>query len=197
MSLSIHWEWRGFGTVSPQFKRRFADALPQRLVDEYLWIPGVDVNLKFRQGTGYQDGLKFKRMAETQGEFERWHESIAEIFPFPLSAHAWHLLLSEMDARHEPPVDTYRDETVNFLRSINPRIQTVVVHKERRSVGWGPNSEVKVELAEIQFPTQITSVGLEAGSIELLETARYELGLQREPLETMNYLHYMRRCVEE
>src|SRR5690242_11666093 len=100
--MTTHWEWRGFGTVSPPFLERFENLpapfgrLRQRVVDEYLCIPGVEVNLKFRQGTTWQDGLKFKRFQRRSGELEKWTESMEEIFPFPLSDRAWALLLAEL-----------------------------------------------------------------------------------------------------
>lgn len=201
MALSIHWEWRGFGAVSDRFRRRF-DRLasvfgsePQRIVDEYLWIPDVHVNLKFRQGTGWQDGLKFKRLAETREAFERWNESIAEVFPFPLSRQAWQLLLAEMKADgHRPPRNAGRDEAVRFLQSIDPRIRTVVVRKERQSHRWGSLGEVRIELAEISSPLPMTSVGLEAEAISHLQDAIDGLRLHDERLEEMNYLDYMKRC---
>src|SRR5262245_7026559 len=100
-TVTTHWEWRGFGSLSPKFMSRF-DRMhapfgrsTQHVVDEYLWIPGVEVNLKFRQGTIWQDGLKFKRFHERRGAMEKWTESMDEIFPFPLSDRAWTLLLAE------------------------------------------------------------------------------------------------------
>jgi hypothetical protein len=198
MSLSTHWEWRGFGDVTTKFRRRF-DTLsafyagePQRLVDEYLWIPNVDINLKFRQGTLWQDGLKFKRLADKRGEFECWHESLSEVFPFPLGAQAWYLLLKEMRMESTiPPANADRDDAVRFLKSLDPRIHTVVVRKERRSMRWGPNGGVKVELARIFSPTETTSVGLESDVVALLDQAIEELQIDDEPLEPMNYLEYI------
>ncbi len=184
--------------------------MPQKIVDEYLWIPNVDVNLKFRLGTGSQDGLKFKRLNDTRGAIEKWTESAAEIFPFPLSRQAWDSLQKDMKiplgAPFNPPVDANPAEAIRFLQSVEPRARTVIVRKLRCSGIWGESGNVKVELAEIATPCKTSSVGLEirepfcrlddAHSIALLAKAAADLKLDEEPLEAMNYLDYIRRCVE-
>jgi hypothetical protein len=212
MALTTHWEWRGFGSVSEEFRERFQelesmwdeDTL-QRFTDEYLWIPDVDVNLKFRLGTPTQDGLKFKRFHERRGELEKWTESRAEIFPFPLDARPWRLLQEEMRARFETPATSDREQAVRVLKSVDPRIRTITVVKERQSRTWGDECNVKVELAQILSPQPMTSVGLEvwdpAGrladrdAIELLEGAIEDLGVRDEKIEVMNYLDFIRRCL--
>jgi hypothetical protein len=210
--MTTHWEWRGFGTVSPAFLARFENLsapfgrTPQRVVDEYLWIPGVDVNLKFRQGTDWQDGLKFKRFRRRFGELEKWTESMDEIFPFPLSDRAWALLLAELQihgaVQLKPPHGADRDASLKFLQSIEPRTRLVAVVKERRFRMWRSGGNVRLELAEIVSPRKTTSVGLEvcdlmerlddAASIALLERAIAALGVGNEALRPMNYLQYMK-----
>jgi hypothetical protein len=213
MALTTHWEWRGFGSVSEDFRERFQELeslwdeeVSQRFTDEYLWIPGVDVNLKFRLGTPTQDGLKFKRFHERRGEIEKWTESRAEIFPFPLDARPWRLLQDEMRTRFDPPAKADRDETVRVLKSVDPRIRTITLVKERQSRTWGYEGHVKVEVAEILSPVEMTSVGLEVwdpvgrlddrAAMELLEEAIGDLGVRDEEIEVMNYLDFIRRCLE-
>ena len=157
--MTTHWEWRAFGSVSPAFLTRFDNlSAPfgrsmQRVVDEYLWIPGVEVNVKFRQGTNWQDGLKFKRFERRSGELEKWTESMEEIFPFPLSDRAWALLLAELKipaaAQMTPPRAADRDGAVKFLQLIEPRTRLVAVIKERRFRMWHGGRNVRLELAEV------------------------------------------------
>ena len=216
MALSTHWEWRGFGDVSPRFAARFdtlepafGDGAAQVFVDEYLWIPGVDVNLKFRRGTGTQDGLKFKRLNETRETVEKWTESADEIFPFPLNPRAWELLRLAMNIpaarKFRPPQDAGRDDAIHFLQKQDLRIQTVTVKKRRRSATWGERGSVKVELAEILSPVATKSVGLEIwdpfrqleddASVTLLTAAAVALELDKEALRVMNYLEFIAECV--
>jgi hypothetical protein len=233
VALTTHWEWRAFGSVSDRFLQRF-DGLPllyngdsaQRIVDDYLWIPGSDVNLKFREGTGTQDGLKFKRFRRRVGDLEQWSESPDEIFGFPLSESAWETLLEEIEEIDHPgaflKASPYRarasrrhpsfkrrgdlEEVLALLKKMDERIRTVRVIKRRRARLWGENREVKVELARIESPKVTTSVGLEiwssdsavsdALSRKLLLRAIEDLDLTAESLEVMNYLDFMRRSAD-
>jgi len=210
--MTTHWEWRAFGSVSPAFLARFNNlSAPfgrsiQRVVDEYLWIPGVEVNLKFRQGTDWQDGLKFKRFERQSGELEKWTESMDEIFPFPLSDRAWALLLAELKipgaGQLSPPTRSDRDASLKFLQSIEPRTRLVAVVKERSFRMWHSDGNVRLELAEIVSPRKTTSVGFEvwepverlddAVSIALLERAIFAMGIRDEALRPMNYLEYIK-----
>ena len=100
MALGTHWEWRGFGVLSDAFRRRFErleNLFPsQSIVDEYIWVPDLPINLKLRRGTEDQDGLKFKRPGRTRGDLEEWHENPNEIYDFPLSTEAWESLRREL-----------------------------------------------------------------------------------------------------
>ena len=183
MALTTHWEWRAFGAVSPRLEARFGalreaygESAPQHLVDEYLWTPEIELNIKFRNGAR-QDGLKLKRFHERYGDFEKWTESPEEIFPLPLTPAAEALI----------PRDSQRIRVV----------------KERRAKIWGQH--VKVELARISAPVETTSIGLEilnrAGQVEdaraisLLSAAVQDLDLGKEQLEVMNYLRWIDRIL--
>jgi len=211
MALTTHWEWRGFGRVSAAFRKRFLelecifdDETPRPFTDEYLWIPEVDVNLKFRTGTQTQDGLKFKRFHERRGDLEKWTESREEIFPFPLCSNAWELLRREMDAAFNPPLNADREEAVRFLKSVDPEITTFTLQKERQSRTWGHDGKVKVEIAEVFTPKRTTTIGLEvwdpmrrfddSGCLGLLERALKDLRVRDEAVEVMNYLEFIRGC---
>jgi hypothetical protein len=184
----------------------FDDETPHPFVDEYLWIPDIDINLKFRTGTQTQDGLKFKRFHEKRGELEKWSESREEIFPFPLNESAWDLLQREMKKEFTPPVDADRETALEFLQSVDPRITTITVPKERLSRTWGHNGKVKVEIAEVFAPERTTTIGLEVwdpmrrfsdgNCFELLGHAIQKLGVRDEDVEVMNYLEFLERCVD-
>jgi hypothetical protein len=166
----------------------------------------VEVNLKFRQGTSFQDGLKFKRFQRRSGELEKWTEAMDEIFPFPLCDRAWALLLAELKipgaAQLKPPNNADRDASLKFLQSIEPRTQLIAVVKERCFRMWHGVGNVRLELAEIVSPRKTTSVGLEVwdpmetldddASTALLERAILTLGIRDEALRPMNYLQYLK-----
>ena len=228
MALTTHWEWRAFGSVSPRFIQRFdalrsveIDDTPQRIVDEYLWIPGSQANIKFRSGAGSQDGLKFKRFLGRVGELEQWRESPEEVFLFPLSAKGWKLLVKEVgqNGDHFDAAPSFKrwgvwafwkkssaGEILSSLTKIDPRIRTIRVVKARRTRFWGEGNQVKVELARIDSPRNTTSVGLEIWNLgrtisddrsqQLLRRAIDDLELANESLEVMNYLDFMKCCVD-
>ncbi len=209
MALGTHWEWRGFGALSDAFRRRFKpleDLFPsQNIVDEYIWVPDLSINLKLRRGTGGQDGLKFKRPGRTSGDLEEWHEDPSEIYDFPLNTEAWESLRREfadvsiiLPPFPEKPLD--RDLTFDTLSRSDSNIRVVAVTKARVTKLWsGPEGDVRVEVTEISSPKEVTCLGLESSAGEggepadevarsALRSARTVLGINGESLEVMNYL---------
>jgi hypothetical protein len=206
MAEGIHWEWRGFGGVSARFVRLYS-GLPdlfdsQTVEDLYLWIPGLEVNAKFR--TGAEGGLKFKRIKKIDGDLEKWFENPEELFDFPLSERAWGALSQMLKTVNltlpkAPDGAISRQRAEKLLREAGCR--PLLVKKNREAKSWqGPNGAVKVEWACISEPESIVSIGLEnwvnEGSEELNdETAKADLssaiefmGLKSEPLRIMNYM---------
>ena len=207
MALGVHWEWRGFGEGSERLSgviRGLEDLFPrQEVVDRYLWIPRLTVNVKLRSGV--QDGLKFKRLLARADELELWHEDPEELYGFPLGHAAWERLASELrkvgltlHASPEEPTDA--SATLDHLRAVDERITIVEVRKDRQAWLWpGPPGPVKVELATITAPENVLSVGLENWADEgepddtsrgqaALLAARLELGLEAESLRPLSYL---------
>lgn len=207
MALGVHWEWRAFGEGSD----RLLDALGgleelfprQEVIDRYLWIPRLTVNVKLRSGV--QEGLKFKRLLARRGELELWHEDPDELYDFPLGHAAWERLASELrkvglTLRAHPGEATDLCATLDHLKGLDERITVVAVHKDRRA--WllpGRGGGVKVELATITSPERVLSVGLEnwkddrepgdaAGGRAPVTAARVELGLEHESLRPLSYL---------
>ena len=188
MALGTHWEWRAFGALSYGFRQRFeslGDLFPsQSIVDEYIWVPDLPINLKLRSGTAALDGLKLKRPGRTDGELEEWQEDLRDIHDFPLSRSAWRSLgqalagagMTLVPYPDEPPD---RQGTLDALRKSDERIRVVTVAKTRLARLWtGVGSDAIVELAEISAPVAVSSVAVE-----------------REELEVMSYLSALGRWV--
>lgn len=207
MALGLHWEWRGFGSVSGAFAQRYSKLEPflepQSIEDTYLWIPGISVNAKFRNGL--EGSLKLKRLKCKDRSLEQWFENPLELFNFPLDAKSWNALQTVLaEAGLEIPDDPLpapnRYSVLRYLQKIGCR--TVKVSKRRESKIWqGSSGNIKVEWASISAPQACLSIGLEtvesnlaAGSFsddrqkEHLYRAIKELGLGKEPLKVMNYM---------
>ena len=207
MTLPIHWEWRGFGAVSGKFAHRYS-TLPaqfssQSVEDAYLWVPGLEVNVKLRDIP--QEPFKFKRLQGKDGPLEQWAEKPEDICVFPLNQAGWDTLaatLATVDLTLGPYPGGDVDAGTTRARLEEVGARTVTVHKLRESRLWsGPNGPVKVEWACIRSPQAIITIGLETwdpdpgGSglpgeqaKEDLLAAIQELGLHDEPLQPMNYV---------
>ena len=211
MALPIHWEWRGFGAVSGEFAHRYTALLPlfpsQSVEDAYLWVPGLEVNVKLRDIP--HEPFKFKRLQGKDGPLEQWAENPADIFRFPLDRAGWDTLAAtlatvDLALGPYPGGDVDAGMTRARLREVGAR--TVTVHKLRESRLWpGPNGPVKVEWACIRSPQAIITIGLETWDPDPwgpglpdeqakadLRTAIEELGLDDEPLQPMNYVDAVR-----
>ena len=214
MVNELHWEWRGFGGVTSKFIEHFCSLPtlfePERVDDLYFWIPDLYINTKFR--TGAEDGLKFKRLKQKEGNFEKWMENSDEIFDFPLDPDAWNTLRSTLqDANLElpeyPAEKLNRETTLTYLKEAG--CKPVIVKKHRKScllqVSGG---QVKIEWACISKPQSLISIGLEnwtdfdsepsseAAEIQDLNEAIDKLELDREPLNIMNYLDAVKLWAE-
>ncbi|HVR74492.1 MAG TPA: hypothetical protein VMT52_09180 [Planctomycetota bacterium] len=192
MAFGKHWEWRGFGSLPSALSDRL-EALPlkfdsaQELTDEYLWAPGLTVNVKLRLGD-----LKVKRSIERSGGLERWLEDPLENYAFPLEDRVLDALARDLDillpAVGRGPVT--RGALLDLLRRADPPVQLVAVKKRRWQRLWGAGGAggaVTVEIAEISSPERTASVGIEHAERARVEEARDALGLA-EALNVMSYL---------
>lgn len=210
MALGIHWEWRGFGAVSSDFVYRFCNLAPaypdigdeaEVLQDEYLWAPGLDVNVKFRPDVPTEP-FKFKSLVDTEGVLEKWAERPEDIFDFPLAERGWEILRERFGAA-DVPVGPYpaagADLETTLARLLEAGVQQVSVGKSRFCALW--RGRVRVEWACIRSPQAVLSIGLETWLEEEnrpappdararadLRAAIEDLGLDHEPLRAMNYL---------
>jgi hypothetical protein len=172
MAYGLHWEWRGFGTLDPEVRRRIED-LPRLFpgdlagVDSYYWYPGCDVNLKLRD-FGARAGVKLKRLCEVDAEtgLQLWLEDEREDYPFPLRPDAVHRLASSLGVDVSPPPRPMgRCTLFTLLQEARPDLVVVAVQKTRSIRRWTVGDrEVLVEIAEIASPERVTSVGVEDGA---------------------------------
>ncbi len=206
MAAGTHWEWRGFGLVTPAFADQYATLdgylAPHQLADLYIWLPDRDVNLKVRQdqlGT-----LKFKRLLDKHGRFELWREDPAQYVSFPLTRQSWGFLAEELVAAGytlAPYPDGPADcaSLIAALKFAGCPLIRVLKRREIR-LWQGADGRVLVEMTLIKKPQPIFSIALETVALpdgacvtaeqaeESLTTVIAALGLQRQPLQAMNYL---------
>jgi len=214
MALGTHWEWRGFGAVTPRFAQCFNQLSIHTefhvVEDDYLWIPGLDVNAKFREGV--EDGLKFKRKQQKEDSFEVWSEDPDELFEFPIQAPGWSMLREDLREAGltlpgYPGSPQSRGETTEFLLDVGCKI--VRVDKQRITARWEQgHDDILIEWAVITEPQRCISIGLEnwaedetedlttERALDSLRLARRKLDLEQEPLEPMNYLDAIKRWLD-
>ena len=207
MAIGIHWEWRGFGVVSGEFACRYSALAPQfprqAVEDVYLWVPGLEVNVKVRDLQA--EPFKFKRLQNRDGRLEQWAERPEDIYRFPLDRAGWETL-SETMATAGLALGAYPAGAVDAGRVLaeleRAGARTVTIHKQRASRLWpGPYGEVKVEWACILSPQPLVTIGLETWeedprgpglsdeqAKEDIWAAIQVLGLHDEPLQALNYV---------
>ena len=200
MALGRHWEWRGFGTVSKELQdriNRLTVVSPvsewQDVADCYLWVPGCEVNVKFRSAVTGGEILKFKRVHDRHHDIELWCEDPEEIFYFPLDEAAMAQLARELHVKlprtGRQRID--RDAAMGILSRARPPIQVIEVHKRRRTRLWKhPEANVLIELVDITQPERISCVGFEStiaqlagANEELLQAARTSIERALEAFE--------------
>lgn len=207
MVLGIHWEWRGFGIVSSEFAFRYCALAPQfprqAVEDVYLWVPGLEVNVKVRDLAA--EPFKFKRLQNRDGHLEQWAERPSDIYRFPLDKAGWETLTATM-ATAGLALGAYPAGSVDAGRVLaeleRAGARTVTVNKLRASRLWqGIHGQVKVEWACILSPQPLITIGLEnwdedpAGpglsddqAKEDIQTAIQAHSLRDEPLKALNYV---------
>lgn len=202
MPFGDHWEWRGFGRTSPEFRAWFQTLPPYGsrddtpLHDEYLWTPGCVHNVKLRY-----NALKLKRFLARAGEFERWLEDEKAFLPFPLDARHLDqvatLLNVRLPAIPSGPVD--RDAFLALMARAQPPVHRVTVVKQRALSLWRlPDGEdVVVEWTRIHRPRRVITVGMEHADRATLARAYEQLSPRLAGLQAMNYLQAIALWVQE
>lgn len=214
MAYGKHWEWRAFGGISPRFAKTYL-ILPihfstQTITDEYIWIPGLDVNAKFRQGD--EEGLKFKYPEQQEDHFEVWMEDEEHLFEFPLKSEAWSFLRSmfedtDISLPAYPSTPPDRNTTAELLEEAGCKILSVTKERETRLLEMETGT-ILVEWTSITEPQPCASVGLETWSasgnkdlaseqsLKAISEAVPKLNLNTEPLRPMNYLEAVTQWVK-
>ena len=171
MAYGVHWEWRGFGDIAGEMEARILGLRPsavaeRTVTDTYLWYPGLGSNVKIRAWEG-GGSLKVKRLLDPGDDPgpSLWLESPAEDYDFPLRATALEGALAALgvDPRTpHPPTPLPGADFLAWLIDIPGALRTVEVRKRRRSFVWDASAvPVLVELAEIERPEPIRSIGVE------------------------------------
>jgi hypothetical protein len=175
-----------------------------RVTDEYLWVPGIRVNVKLRKGI--EDGLKIKRLEQRDSGLELWYEKSEDLYPFDKLNATTLGALARVLSVDLPPIEPGpydREKTLALLAMAHPSPRVVKVEKLRQTRKLRRAEFVaKVEIAEITHPEVTSSVGIEndtdlgpqatdreiasaRGSIVLAIDA---LSLRDEELKVMGYL---------
>ena len=172
----------------PGSSRSICVILPANpLVDTYLWTRDVPANVKLRFGD-----LKFKRLLDTDGDFQYWLEDEREIHPFPLDADVVHALEQAL-AITLPEIQRLpvgRNELGELLKTAVPPVQLQFVEKVRRffSLPTVVGDPVIVELSDLVRPEPIHSVAVEHADIGAVRQALVQLGLTDSALRPLDYL---------
>jgi hypothetical protein len=158
MAEGTHWEWRGFGALRQKsvyafegLPLKFSQAPPwDETTDEYIWIPGCEINVKVRNG-GLQQGLKLKRFVRREEDLELWCEIPGELFPFnrldaPALAKLGKLLGLALGKMPDPPLTPAQIFEVLRCASPTPSAVTVVKRRQTRM----HSRTVQVELSYIK-----------------------------------------------
>ena len=209
MAYGEHWEWRGFGNLSSAIRAQI-EQLPltypaggKKTVDQYLWVPGCEVNVKIRD----QD-LKFKYLLETQaGGFERWRELQTDQHGFPLKPEAVAKLQQGLGT--VLPMDSAGEvkdlqALVAILPRCTPPVILVTIDKFRTTYTVeATGDKVLVELADIKNTSindvttaqALSTVNIECGDLTAGRRMHEALGLPGS-LRVENYLQFVVALVQ-
>jgi hypothetical protein len=152
-SMASGWEWRCFQLLHDhayfqeavdQLSRQMGPALLQDVmaeVDDYLVLPGVRHNLKFRRGK-----LELKRELELQADgFSYWSDKKA--WQFPLSAKKSAAIWSLIPLKSGPPAEIASPgELLGLLRKDQPG--STILHVSKRRARFQVDS-VRFEIADL------------------------------------------------
>ena len=171
MAYGVHWEWRGFGVVDgarEELVRSLAPAaVPERAVaDTYLWHPRLTNNVKLRAWEG-GGSFKVKRQLDPGSPDgpSLWMESPAEDYDLPLDGAALVRALAALGVTSPPPTGStpmHAPALLAWLTGVVEELRLVEVRKVRRTFVWDESPvPVLVELAEIERPEPVRSIGVE------------------------------------
>lgn len=181
MPYGLHWEWRGFGQLAPSLrttleglKTKYPE--PQRVTDEYLWVPGCNINVKFRTKQDVQS-LKFKHLHRVDEvlEAELWLEDPQEEYGLPVAPITVRRMMDALGLRLPVPEHARsREELLKLLASAGVRVVTVEKLRRQYVVDAGSDGvPIIVEWAQVLAPEPIDSIAIES-DMELTNTSPAE-----------------------
>jgi len=203
--LEKHWEWRVFGKLPVLPDELLAGCKKKKrkskeLVDQYLWRPGCQANIKIRKKK-----LKIKELVRTTDDgFELWIESRALKFSFPLEDEPIGLLekhLASTMPRNRIAACDKASDLIRELKTCDPQIKVVTIEKIRdKFLSEAHGEEISIEIAKIESPLNIESLCIEGDSVRDAEHELLNLAILRkireslqlpESLKVMGYVGFL------
>jgi hypothetical protein len=187
------WEWRAFSLkVDLGILRKICSlseksSKPTKMVDNYLFRSGCEINLKIRN-----EDLRIKKLVKKRSKgIEQWR---TEAYGFPLSPVMFKTLAKVFKMNlYEREIENAENLKFIMMQTI-PTIRVISVTKQRELYIWPPNDKdgVTIELAEIQKPERVKSIGIEHRHYKKVNQALKNLPLSSNSLKVLNYVN----CLE-
>jgi len=176
MSKGTHWEWRLFGALSADERKRVErqcseDVREKILIDEYLWHDECQVNVKIRKKK-----LKFKHLIRsTDDGCQLWSEDEISKFTFPLKRAAIERLETDMKVTAPsalkagvPSIDAFKAALPFF----SPSLRIVAIHKHRFLYAYTHQGiSYHLEIAHIQSPIPAWTICIESHAVSMQQCA--------------------------
>jgi hypothetical protein len=166
MSKGNHWEWRVFGTLTENERKRIetrcSESVREKIMsDEYLWRDASRSNVKIRKNK-----LKFKQLIKTTADgCQLWREDDSLKFKFPLKYTAIELLERDLNVK-APPFLKFgcmsSEELKNALSLFKPSLKLFCIRKHRFLYQYAyRNTAFHLEISQILSPLQLSTVCIE------------------------------------
>jgi hypothetical protein len=172
MSKGIHWEWRVFGTLSENERKRIETRCSEMvrekiLSDEYLWCDASRNNVKIRKNK-----LKFKQLIKTTADgCQLWREDNSLKFKFPLKHTAIELLERDLNVKAPPFLEfgcMNSEELKNAVALFKPSLRLLCIRKHRFLYNYThQNTSFHLEISQILSPLQLSSVCIETPGLSM------------------------------
>jgi hypothetical protein len=166
MSKGIHWEWRVFGPLTENERKRIetrcSELVREKIMsDEYLWRDASRSNVKIRKNK-----LKFKQLIKTTADgCQLWREDDSLKFKFPLKYTAIELLERDLNVK-APPFLKFgcmsSEELKNALPLFKPSLKLFCIRKHRFLYQYAyRNTAFNLEISQILSPLQLSTLCIE------------------------------------
>ena len=192
------WEWRAFGiSVDPNSRRNIL-SLPIKhgksikMLDRYICRVGCDINIKIRD----QD-LKVKNAhKKMHAGIQQW---TTEVYNFPISSAIFGSITKAL--KMDLPGREIRDgeQLMSILCQVTPSVRIINVQKRRELHRWPSDDRngALIEIAEINTPEKVTTIGIEHRNLEKVSRALEYLQLSSPSMKVLSYVECLRVWVQE